>query len=129
LADFPAAIFGPELIKLYPEAKVIITDRSEDSWVSSMNRTVVAPDTLQRQDQGLALRSAYNKLCWDDDFNANGRKYWQQYNRQIREMASPDALLVYELGESWDRLCGFLGKAVPEVKYPNNDEARSNASS
>jgi hypothetical protein len=119
LADFPAAIFGPELIKLYPEAKVIITDRSEDSWVSSMNRTVVAPDTLQRQDQGLALRSAYNKLCWD----------WQQYNRQIREMASPDALLVYELGESWDRLCGFLGKAVPEVKYPNNDEARSNASS
>lgn len=122
-------MFGPELIKLYPEAKVIITDRSEDSWVSSMRRTVVAPGTLQRQNEGMALRSAYNKFCWDDDFDANGRKYWQEYNRQIRELSNPDNLLVFELGEGWDRLCAFLGKTVPEVKYPNNDEARSNTAS
>ena len=125
MADFPAAIFGPELIKLYPEAKVIITDRSEDSWISSMNRTVVAPNTLQRQDQGMALRCAYNKLCWDDDFDANGRKFWQEYNRKIRELVSPDNLLVFELGEGSDRLCQFLGKKVPEVEFPNSDEARS----
>jgi hypothetical protein len=125
LADFPAAIFGPELIKLYPEAKVIITDRSEDSWVSSMNRTVVAPNTLQLQDQGMALRCAYNKLCWDDDFDANGRKFWREYNRKIRELVSTDNLLVFELGEGWDKLCEFLGKKVPEVEFPNSDEARS----
>jgi len=120
-------VFGPELIKLYPEAKVIITHRSEDSWVSSMSRTVVAPGTLQRQDQGTVLRCAYNKLCWDDDFDANGRQYWREYSRKIREVASPDKHLVFELGEGWDRLCDFLGKAVPEVRYPNNDEARCSA--
>ena len=125
MADFPAAVFGPELIKLYPEAKVIITNRSEDSWVSSMNCTVVAPDTQQRQDQGFPLRHAYYKLCWDDDFDANGRKFWREYNRKIRDLASPNNLLVYELGEGWDRLCEFLGKTIPEVNYPNNDEARS----
>lgn len=117
-------MFGSELIKLYPEAKVIITDRSEDSWVSSMRRTVVAPRTLQRQDQGLALRSAYNKLCWDNDFDEHGRKYWWEYNRLIRELANPENLLVFELGEGWDRLCAFLGKTIPQVSYPNNDEAR-----
>ena len=120
-------MFGPELIKLYHGAKVIITARSEDSWVSSMSRTVVAPGTLQRQDQGTALRSAYNKLCWDDDFDANGRQYWREYNRKIRELTSPNNTLVFELGEGWERLCDFLGKAVPEVSYPNNDEARSSA--
>lgn len=90
-----------------------------------MNRTVVAPSTLQRQDQGTALRCAYNKLCWDDDFDANGRMFWQEYNRKIRELVSPDNLLVFELGEGWDRLCEFLGKKVPEVEFPNSDEARS----
>lgn len=92
-----------------------------------MSRTVVAPGTLQRQDQGTALRSAYNKLCWDDDFDANGQKYWREYNRKIRELASPDNLLVFELGEGWDRLCEFLGKAIPGARYPNNDEARTDA--
>ena len=120
-------MFGSELIKLYPEAKVIITDRSEDSWVSSMKRTVVAPGVRQRQDQGTALRHAYHNLCWDDDFDANGRKFWREYNRQVRALANPDALLVYKLGEGWDRLCAFLGKTIPEVEYPNNDEARSNS--
>ena len=90
-----------------------------------MNRTVVAPNTLQRQDQGMALRCAYNKLCWDDDFDANGLKFWREYNRKIRELVSPDNLLVFELGEGWDRLCEFLGKKVPEVEFPNSDEARS----
>ena len=120
-------MFGPELIKLYPEAKVIITDRSEDSWVSSMKRTVVAPGMRQRQDQGAALRRAYHMLCWDDDFDANGRKFWREYNRQVRALTDPNDLFVYELGEGWDRLCAFLGKTIPEVKYPNNDEARSTA--
>ena len=120
-------MFGPELIKLYPEAKVIITDRSEDSWVSSIKRTVVAPGMRQREDQGTALRYAYHKLCWNDDFDTNGRKFWREYNRQVRALAASDSLLVYELGEGWDRLCAFLGKTIPEVEYPNNDEARSNS--
>ena len=120
----PTAVFAPELIKLYPNAKVIITNRSEDSWVASMNRSVVAPKTLTREDAGTALRAAYNKLCWDNDFDANGRQFWRDYNKQVRELANPDNLLVHQLGEGWDRLCAFLGKNVPNTEYPNNDEVR-----
>ncbi|KAK6837252.1 hypothetical protein RU639_001328 [Aspergillus parasiticus] len=38
--DFPVACFGPELIKAYPEAKVILTYRDVDEWHHSVGRTV-----------------------------------------------------------------------------------------
>ena len=91
-----------------------------------MTRTIASPETLEHQNAGTALRSAYHKLCWDNDFEANGRAYWREYDRQVRELARPEEVLVFELGEGWERLCGILGKEVPEVEYPNKDEHRSN---
>jgi hypothetical protein len=32
VSDFPALAFAPELVKAYPEAKVILTIRDVDSW-------------------------------------------------------------------------------------------------
>ena len=32
VTDFPAALFAPELIATYPEAKVILTERDIDKW-------------------------------------------------------------------------------------------------
>lgn len=36
----PCILFVDELLAAYPDAKVILTNRDEDSWVVSMNRTV-----------------------------------------------------------------------------------------
>ena len=36
----PCILFVDELLAAYPDAKVILTNRDEDSWVVSMNKTV-----------------------------------------------------------------------------------------
>ena len=43
LSDIPAIIFAEELVKVYPEVKVILTTRSVGSWYNSMMRTVCIP--------------------------------------------------------------------------------------
>ena len=42
VTDAPAAMFGPELIRAYPEAKVILNCRDDiDAWDRSMKKSVV----------------------------------------------------------------------------------------
>ncbi|KAF4619068.1 hypothetical protein G7Y89_g14779 [Cudoniella acicularis] len=40
VCDWPAIAFAPELIAAYPDAKVILTSRSVDSWHASTLKTV-----------------------------------------------------------------------------------------
>ena len=40
VSDAPACAFVPELIAAYPEAKLILTPRDEESWYTSYQRTV-----------------------------------------------------------------------------------------
>jgi hypothetical protein len=40
LADIPSLFFVDELLEAYPDAKVVLMDRSEDSWVKSMEANI-----------------------------------------------------------------------------------------
>lgn len=49
-------------------------------------------------------------------------------NEEVRRSFPPERLLVYESGEGWERLCGFLGVPVPQTPYPHvNSMADLNA--
>jgi len=39
LEDIPSILFVDELLEMYPNAKVILTNRDIDSWLLSMNKT------------------------------------------------------------------------------------------
>lgn len=40
VCDLPTSAFVPELIAAYPEAKLILTPREENSWYTSCQRTI-----------------------------------------------------------------------------------------
>lgn len=40
VTDLPASAFTPELIAAYPDAKLILTQREENSWYASCQRTI-----------------------------------------------------------------------------------------
>ena len=42
LSDVPAICFAEDLVKLYPEAKVILIDRERDDWFESFNEGVIS---------------------------------------------------------------------------------------
>jgi hypothetical protein len=39
IEDIPCIMFVDELLEMYPDAKVILTNRDIDSWHNSMNQT------------------------------------------------------------------------------------------
>ncbi|KAF5603308.1 hypothetical protein FPCIR_1504 [Fusarium pseudocircinatum] len=126
VADYPAAIFVDELLAAYPEAAVILTVRSEDSWAKSMNQTIVHYINNRVIDETTpmaVMARTYSKLCWDDDFDKNGLALFRRHNEQVRLAAKERKFLEYTVSDGWEPLCAFLEAAVPEnTPFPRKDD-------
>lgn len=140
ISDFPASIFGVDMIHAYPLAKVLITTREEDGWIDSMMRTLI-PFHREREEKHQArirrgelvdevdeeryrLGQAYHDFGWNDDFPTYGRAYWKKYQDAVRTTAaknrSEEDVLVYSASEGWEPLCKFLGLDVPsDLPFPH----------
>lgn len=126
LADYPAAIFPEELLAAYPEAPVILSTRSEDSWFTSMSQTLIHRFAqLQADDPSpmAAMSRRYQTECWGNDFEKNGRELFRTHNETVRRGACGKKFMEYQPGDGWEPLCQFLDVAVPEgVPYPRSDD-------
>lgn len=118
VGDYPASIFAEDPAEAYPSAAIILTTRSEDSWVASMGETLVrAQEQRSPQDQApmASLARAYHKHCWDNDFEKHGRKLYREHNAAVRKLAEGRKFLEYQPEEEWGPLCDFLGLEVPQA--------------
>ena len=134
VCDFPACAFAPELIAAYPEAKVILTNRPVESWYTScigtIRKSMTSPllyfmgffDT-EVMGKWTPMTRALFKAVFDNDFENNGRRVYTEHYDMVRRLVPKDRLLEYQIGEGWDRLCAFLEEDVPNVPYPNTNEA------
>jgi Sulfotransferase domain len=107
LSDIPAVMFAEELVQAYPEAKVILTTRSVDSWYNSMMRTVCNPRYYsrlfrlacrfdKRERDSLKMSDKYREICWHNDFERRGKSFFEQHNDSIRKLVPPERLLQFE---------------------------------
>jgi len=124
VSDYPASIFPAELIKAYPDAKVILTTRSKDAWYESMIKTLwhswSGPNPKPSAMRPLADK--YQTLLWDGKFPENGREFFRKHNEFVRSIAPKERFLEYEAKEGWKKLCMFLGKDIPQVPFPRSDD-------
>ncbi|CAO3629777.1 unnamed protein product [Mucor hiemalis] len=131
VVDWTGATFYKSLLSKYPDAKVLLTVRSVDSWYKSvgntMTRAVIEMPETDPQDpyfpfRRLAKTVALNGYASDPlKFADEERltKLFLDHVEEVKRVVPADQLLILELGEGWDRLCHFLGKEVPDVPYPS----------
>ncbi|KAI4176566.1 MAG: hypothetical protein LQ343_000857 [Gyalolechia ehrenbergii] len=135
IADIPAAIFARDLVAAYPEAKVVLTIRDEQSWYDSMVETVANPRyetayyRLPRYfDAQLARFSRfcdrYSNMLWHNDFPRYGKQLFRDHNDMVRQLVAKDNLLEFQASQGWEPLCKFLDKKVPEGPYPRTHNWR-----
>ncbi|VTT59074.1 unnamed protein product [Fusarium fujikuroi] len=126
VADYPAAIFVDELLAAFPEAAIILTVRSEDSWAKSMKQTIVHYLDHRAIDETTpmaVMARTYSKLCWDNDFEKNGLALFRRHNEQVRLAAKERKFLEYTVGDGWEPLCAFLKAPAPEnTPFPRKDD-------
>lgn len=129
--DWPTAAYYRELHAAYPDAKFILTHRSPVSWVDSFSATIYqlisnaedAPEPMRPWlEMVIAVIAATGFPLGLDREKLMAA--FEAHNAAVEAAIPSDRLLVFQVKEGWQPLCGFLGVAVPEGPFPRtNDRA------
>jgi len=121
--DWPTCYYWRELAEYYPEAKILLTVRSAESWYASMSKTIIPymkdrpPDTVG------------NKIITDLTFGGrmdDADHMMAVFEKNIADVQAAipaDRLLTFNLGDGWEPLCAFLGVPVPDEPFPRTNAA------
>jgi hypothetical protein len=126
MVDYPGAAYWRELAAFYPHAKVLHTVRDPDKWFESTQATIFAPQspagTAERDSlQGRFFASVTGPIREHLGDRAFMTDYFRRHTEAVKAAIPAERLLVYEVGEGWDRLCRFLGVPVPDQPYPSEN--------
>ena len=138
--DFPSCNYYKELMKAYPDAKVILTLRDSESWVKSwnvLNNQVLKSFTfrflakipytsfkLQKDIHNkmiLGLDGAFQGAKTDED----RMKKFDEWNQSVIDYVPKERLLVYQVKEGWEPLCKFLNKPMPNRSFPYKNKTKN----
>jgi hypothetical protein len=136
ITDSPGCNLMPELLALYPDAKVICTVRDVSAWEKSMDvvrgastqrfiRFVLFPLPSLRffVDYTDGLRHLWSTLYSEV---VPSRKSWYQHVAWLEENVPRDRLVFYSVKDGWGPLCRALDLPIPEgIPFPriNDGEA------
>jgi len=120
--DWPSAYYWRTLIHVYPEAKVILTMRTPDSWWTSFEATILRYLQSGDDPEGLAHLLVANQVF---DGRPDDRDHAiAVYNKNVADViatVAPERLLIHNLGDGWQPLCDWLDLPVPSTDYPSGN--------
>jgi len=136
--DYPVARYYKQLMKYYPDAKIIQTVRDPESWFKSISQTIfkVSQPTLVKKLKlimKLPFSSAIRKKLPIYIFNGKlvesefGKdltnkeeiiKRFIKRNEEVIKIIPKENLLLLAAKDGWEPLCKFLNVPVPSTPYP-----------
>jgi hypothetical protein len=144
IVDWPGSYHWRELMDVYPDAKVLLSVRSAESWVESMHNTIAQiwfGDTLMHhlamaQSKVDPLYASWLDLLndmWtkadimvgsggDRDEMAAGMERW---NQEVIDTVPSDRLLVWNPKDGWEPLCELLEVDVPSEPLPDVNDTEN----
>jgi len=145
--DYPLSFHWKELLEIFPNAKVVLSLRSEDTWYESCKNTIVHmvkhlrtfPCNVATYVTGISNAMqvpytyghkavpSYSTMPLHDVIEAGHAEsvaWFRQWNEEVKRTVPADRLLVHEAKQGWGPLCEFLGVPIPDHPYPRvNDTA------
>jgi hypothetical protein len=144
IVDWPGAYHWRELMEVYPDAKVLLSVRSAESWVASMHNTIAQiwyGDTLMHH----LARAHYHidplYAGWIDVLHdmwatadimvgSSGDREqmaaeMNRWNQEVIDTVPSERLLVWYPTDGWEPLCEFLEVPVPDGPVPNVNDTEN----
>jgi len=134
-------VFCRELLATYPDVKCILTVRdSTEQWYASQMSTVMpffwtffAPTNLAgRIYRALLPKAALDRMAallykhyMYKDLATNGKRFYEEHNAEVMRTVPRENLLVFNVKEGWEPLCGFLGVEVPNYPFPKGNDRKA----
>ena len=138
--DFPSCNYYKELMEAYPDAKVILTIRDDQSWIKSwnvLNNQVLKSLTFRflaripgtsfklqkdiHNEMILGKNGAFKGAITDKD----RMKMFNEWNQSVIKYVPEDRLLVYQVKEGWRPLCNFLDVPMPSDSFPYKNKTKN----
>ena len=141
--DMPGTFFYEEIMEAFPDCKVILSEREEDSWIKSFvnqMELIYAADVIPSSPSNmfrkmLSMFSPTGKKMgyvgesyFDAFFGSRNpkstyvfRKRYRIHNHRVKSIVPADKLLVYNVKQGWKPLCDFLACEVPTVPFPHEN--------
>jgi hypothetical protein len=122
--DWPSAHYWRELADFYPQAQMILTYRSPESWWESFEKTILVgiDNSTDPESLGLAL-IAERVLGGRAHDRAQAIAVYEANVEAVKRSVPPERLLVHNLGDGWAPLCAHLGVPVPSQPYPSRNSS------
>tara|TARA_R110001606_G_scaffold77186_3_gene178398 strand:+ start:1039 stop:1665 length:627 start_codon:yes stop_codon:yes gene_type:complete len=125
--DWPTAAFWQDLAEAYPDAKIILSSRSAESWYASISETILAtvwaPETWPPQATewfkmvSKVLERSFGDAREKDELIAT----FHAHEANVKASVPPERLLVHSAKDGWAPLCAFLEVPVPPTPYPRTN--------
>ena len=141
--DIPSAIYWKEQLKAYPDAMVVLNMRDPEKWYKSWMDTVaymqpdfhVCPFGIRIiLGLGVSVLKGFaemnTRVTTRDTFHGdlskkNMIKTYNLHVADVRSSCPPEKLLEFSYTDGWEPLCTFLKVPIPDVPYPNLNDAVS----
>ncbi|KAJ5288193.1 NAD dependent epimerase/dehydratase [Penicillium angulare] len=133
--DAPGAQFTPELMELYPNAKVICTVRDIEAWEKSMNQ--VMHYSLLWFLRGLLLPLpgmrhfiSYLNLLGVQWTRLYGEKLptrltYERHVEWLKSVVPEEKLVFFDVKQGWGPLCEALDVEVPDQPFPHINDGEA----
>jgi len=149
--DFPMSLYWKDLVKMYPNAKVLLTVRDPVRWYLSVKNTIRTMCWFMMESLGgLPMRligklsgktfgpalftcsaptylgAKYPKGLFGvvDAGEDTAVKFFNDWTDDVVQHVPADRLLVFEVKQGWSPLCKFLGVPEPEQPFPNLNDTQ-----
>ena len=141
--DFPASICWETLMRIYPNAKVVHTERdSEEKWWDSVSNSIailpkkffaniimrVVPFFRAFRKMLTALWSSitgkpmtFSDPGWPSSYKSELVAAYSANNQRVRQVVPRERLLIQDHSKGWSLLAEFLGKDIPDKPYPHRN--------
>ena len=123
--DWPSVFYWRELVRDFPEAKVILTWRGPESWWTSFAGTILHTmrPPADPESVGVAL-IARQQFHGRPEDRARSIAMYEAHVEAVKAEVAPERLLIQGLGDGWAPLCAHLGVEIPPVPYPSRNSSR-----
>ncbi|WP_348650993.1 sulfotransferase family protein [Micromonospora sp. WMMA1947] len=135
--DGPSSIYYKQIVRAFPEAKVVLTIRDGEEWYRSTHDTLYQFAVRNSENRPPAgsmparVHRLVSTMVWDGLFGGrfadkdHAIEVFRRHNEEVVNSIEPDNLLVYDVKQGWEPLCAFLGVKVPEDDFPRANDRES----
>ena len=131
--DFPSCNYYKELMEAYPNAKVILTIRDDESWIKSwnvLNNKILKSFTFKflskiphtsfklQKDIHNEMILGPNGAFQGETTDKGIKDKFNTWNKSVIDYVPENRLLVYKVKEGWPPLCTFLKAPIPNIPFP-----------